>query len=333
MRRSIWHCTLVVIAAVSMTSISTGCRSGGWSMPGSSWVSWGKKKPPTSSIAGTREPIATAFDQRAAVSAEMIRRLLRPPPRRWPAIRRRHAGRCTECLRIVGTCCEYAGFRRATAGGTGGLCHRTVQHGGSGDAASTPTQQGFYRPSAPAGGGPAASTADARGGYAPPATPRLRRRDARDRVIRVPPRTVPRPMPAIPHRPAGTMHRSRPPEPRATAPRNTVPPDAGYPAPDATRRLPGRCPHHRLSIHALQRRLSVGRTGSGPSAEYRLAATSATDVPRRPTAPHRIRSPRRPTATASDVRSRLAIRDLWHEPTAGAHYGPAAPTGRSDCHE
>ena len=24
-------------------------------MPGSSWVSWGKKKPPTSSIAGTRE--------------------------------------------------------------------------------------------------------------------------------------------------------------------------------------------------------------------------------------------------------------------------------------
>ena len=55
MRNSKWCCTLVVMAALSVALFSTGCRSGGWGMPGSSWVSWGKKKPPTSSIAGTRE--------------------------------------------------------------------------------------------------------------------------------------------------------------------------------------------------------------------------------------------------------------------------------------
>ncbi len=52
MRKSV---CLIVIAALSVASSTTGCKSGaGWTMPGSSLVGLGKKKPSTSSIAGTR---------------------------------------------------------------------------------------------------------------------------------------------------------------------------------------------------------------------------------------------------------------------------------------
>ncbi len=53
MRKSV--CPIVMIAALCLASFTSGCKSGaGWSMPGSSLVGWGKKKPSTSSIAGTR---------------------------------------------------------------------------------------------------------------------------------------------------------------------------------------------------------------------------------------------------------------------------------------
>lgn len=56
MHKSIGHCLLIAVVAIVFSSVGSGCKSGGWSMPGASWASWGKKKPPTSSIAGTREP-------------------------------------------------------------------------------------------------------------------------------------------------------------------------------------------------------------------------------------------------------------------------------------
>ena len=182
------------------------------------------------------------------------------------------------------------------------------------------SQQGFYRPSPPAGGGPAASTADARGRLCSGHDAPLRRRDAERPVIRVPPRTAPRPMPAIRHRPAGTMHRSRHPA-RTSAPRNTVPPDAAvYQAPALDGWLPGRCPRHRLSVHSLQRRLSCCRHGCRSVREHRWRLRFATECPadlwRRTVSGRPVDLRRRVT----DVWSRLAIRDLWHEhPAAGAH--------------
>ncbi len=165
MRNSNWCCTLVVMATLSVALFSTGCRSGGWGMPGSSWVSWGKKKPPTSSIAGTREvpkppsvsvPPYPASD---ASSTSSIAGMNNGNPSST-------AGR--------GIANPYATENTATGGygvqqTTGTEGYATGPYAtGRGTAATASTQQGFYSPTYGATGGPAASTADARAGASYP---------------------------------------------------------------------------------------------------------------------------------------------------------------------
>ena len=168
MRRSIWHCTLIVLTAVSLTSISTGCRSGGWGMPSPSWVSWGKKKPPTSSIAGTHEPTqppsisVPPYPPSDSSSSSASSTAMASQPSSTRGVTPSAYGSTAPAAYTP----ESAGPPLAGPTGYPTGPYNTA----SGDAASVPAQQGFYRPSAPPDGGPAASTADARGGYTPPAT-------------------------------------------------------------------------------------------------------------------------------------------------------------------
>jgi hypothetical protein len=56
MHNSVTRFLIAFIAALSVVSATTGCRTTGWGMPRLSWPSWatwGKDKPPASSIAGT----------------------------------------------------------------------------------------------------------------------------------------------------------------------------------------------------------------------------------------------------------------------------------------
>ncbi len=155
-----------------MASLSAGCRSGGWNMPGSSWLSWNKKKPPVSSIAGTRDPI-----QPPSVSV---------PP--YPASESPSGSPATSALASAATStstnndpasAQAAGMPaggRSDYGvqpvaGTTGYATGPYSTGNAGALPPAPeTQQGFYATSPPPAG-PVASTADARGGYSPAMSP------------------------------------------------------------------------------------------------------------------------------------------------------------------
>jgi hypothetical protein len=170
MRNSLRHCALVVIAAVGVASISTGCRSGGWSMPGSSWVSWGKKKPPASSIAGTREPMqppsisVPPYPPDDSSSSSATATAMASYPSTSPQ------GTAPSGYGPMAPGSSGMDSAVPTAAGTTGYATGPYGTGGRGSA-MTQTQQGFYRTSTPDGGGPVASTADARGGYSPAMTP------------------------------------------------------------------------------------------------------------------------------------------------------------------
>jgi len=166
MRTPLRHGALIVIVAVGVMSLSTGCRSGGWKMPGSNWVSWGKKKPPTSSIAGTHE-----MTQPPSVAVPPY-----PPDDSVPS--------SSASLAAAGArqAEQPSIYQPSTAMPTGvdnavqpaaatGFPTGPYGTGGAGSIA-TQTQQGFYRTATPDNAGPIASTADARGAYgavSPPA--------------------------------------------------------------------------------------------------------------------------------------------------------------------
>ena len=163
MRNSSWRCTFSVIVTTIVAMISTGCKSGGWGMASPSWMSLGKKKPPTSSIAGTREPL-----QPPSISVP-------PYPASEPA---REAAMASATPRhpssdaswaAAGSSMDRSGSPELT--GYGHVPGQTANAGGyatgpySTGGAAAPTQQGFYSPTHTPG--PAALTADVRGVYQP----------------------------------------------------------------------------------------------------------------------------------------------------------------------
>ena len=315
MRRSIWHCTLVVLTAVSLTSISTGCRSGGWGMPSSSWVSWGKKKPPTSSIAGTREPTQPPSisvppyppsdpSSSSASSTAMAS---------YPSSSRGSAPSAYGSPAPAANMPDSAG--QPLAGPTG---YATGPYNtASGDAASTPAQQGFYRPSAPLGGGPAASTADARGSYTPPATAPY--------GAEPPANGYPSPASygaaAYAGNPAPTGGNYAPvttPNPSYGAPEFGAA-DAGYPAPDSTGGYPAAAPTTAYPSTPYSGGYPSAGSGAGPSADtaggYGPPPASPADLWRATVSGRPVKLRRLTTG----LWSRHAIRSVWREPTGGAH--------------
>lgn len=158
MRKSIGHCLLVAVAAMALSTVGTGCKTGGWSMPGASWVSWGKKKPPTSSIAGTREPT-------------------KPPSISVPPYPPGDSSSTSSAAALA----SYPSNTRngAAASSATGLPNTSPPTASPSDIAvgpystssasrsAPPADQGFYYPESNKAGAPQMATADARNGYAP----------------------------------------------------------------------------------------------------------------------------------------------------------------------
>jgi hypothetical protein len=154
---------LVFAAAVSVASVNTGCRSGGWNMPGLSGLSWSKKRPPVSSIAGTREPTqppsisVPPYPPEDSSSSSASATALASYP---------GASSDIGTTAGAGPNVTYPGGPDAAPASAAGPGFATGPYSTNGSAtAMNQTQQGFYRTSTPQGGSPAASTADARNGY------------------------------------------------------------------------------------------------------------------------------------------------------------------------
>ncbi len=174
MRRSTWRCWLLAFGTLTLTSLGVGCRSAGWNMPGSSWLSWNKKKPPVSSIAGTHDPIRPP-----SVSV---------PP--YPASESSHGSPATTALASAATGSSAAadvGYGQGVgpgnagtqpAAGTADIAVGPYRTGSASAAPSAPNvNQGFYAqglsPSDPASsingaGGAFATTTGSMFGAAPP---------------------------------------------------------------------------------------------------------------------------------------------------------------------
>ncbi len=131
-------------------------------MPGSSWLSWNKKKPSRSSIAGTRDPI-----QPPSIGIPPY------PPENGPSSSAGSIATSTYPSTSRGdTPSAYQPPPAGTAGLDGGIQTASAAAGfptgpygtGGVSPAASQTQQGFYRSSAP-DSGPIAATADARNSY------------------------------------------------------------------------------------------------------------------------------------------------------------------------
>ena len=141
MRKSV---CLIVIAALSVASSTTGCKSGaGWTMPGSSLVGLGKKKPSTSSIAGTR-----STPQPPSVNVP-------PYPAGTSTTGDSYANRSAP-----GASYGASGYSSSTAP-VKEMYTGPYSTSGSNPTASNNTQNGFYSASTPSA--PPAYSADARG--------------------------------------------------------------------------------------------------------------------------------------------------------------------------
>lgn len=159
MRKSIGHYLLIAAVAIAFSSVGSGCKSGGWSMPGASWASWGKKKPPTSSIAGTREPT-----QPPSITVP-------PYP---PEDASSESSTALASYPSTGTGGSKTGSMAPTAGDTANTGTQPTGYAvGPYPTSSTPTsaaqqtQQGFYQNNT----APETATADARSGYGAPFQP------------------------------------------------------------------------------------------------------------------------------------------------------------------
>jgi hypothetical protein len=138
---------LIVIAALSVASSTAGCKSGaGWTMPGSSLVGWGKKKPSTSSIAGTR-----STPQPPSVNVP-------PYPAGTSSTGDSYANRSAP-----GASYGASGYSNSAAPAND-MYTGPYSMSGSNPTASSNTQNGFYSTSTPSG--PSAYSADARGSSA-----------------------------------------------------------------------------------------------------------------------------------------------------------------------
>ena len=321
MRNSLRHCALVVIAAVGVTSFSTGCRSGGWNMPGSSWVSWGKKKPPTSSIAGTREPTQPPSvgvppyppddsSSSSATSTAMASYPSTSPPGDKPS-----------AYGLVPARIERHQWRSAERRGHQRVRHRTVWHGRQG-LARPQTQQGFYRTSPPDSGGPIASTATRGEGIPRRMTPSYSSGESPPRVIQLPqqrcdPECRTCALPRGNQSPVTT-----PVTGYATPEYGTA--DSGYPAPVANGgiRLPDsanpNCRRQQLSGRELGPGCSGSANGAYPAtrrpSHLRCRAISgrALKVPRR----------------VISLRRRVVLRYVWDGGAAASSYGTGATMER-----
>ncbi len=170
MQNSIVRHTIVLIAALSVALVNTGCKSTGWNMPGSSWASWGKKKPPTSSIAGTRTtpqpPSVTVPPYPSTVAATSQN----GPLNRTASNTGPRASQPATSPAAYGPTPRYPAQQTASSGGYFTGPYNT------GQASTAGTQHGFYSPTMSKPAGPAAYTADSRNRTTPlpagSATPR-----------------------------------------------------------------------------------------------------------------------------------------------------------------
>ena len=164
MRNRTWRNSLV-IAALCAAFVCTGCKSGGWGMPKSSWVSWGKQKPEASSIAGTRaepEPPSISYPPYQANESSQPTSVASAASTSSSSTTPSSTGYVSE----TGAASGYASQQPAGSPGYATGPYST----GSGAAARTAAQNNFYSPSYPNEQGPAASTADARSGSYPSQT-------------------------------------------------------------------------------------------------------------------------------------------------------------------
>lgn len=169
MRNSLWRTTLVMVVVFSMCAVTLpGCStSSGFKMPSSDWLSWGKKKPETNSLASKSTGLPAPPSSSAA-------------PNTVPS----YAGGAAGTSGYAG-----APYRSPTTGGTaagtasygtqpgGANYYSNASYGATSGAGSanqaygqTGASQGFYSPdyrgaSAPAGGTGAYARQSAPGGY------------------------------------------------------------------------------------------------------------------------------------------------------------------------
>ena len=300
MRTSLRHGALVVIAVVSVASFSTGCRSGGWKMPGSSWVSWGKK-PPASSIAGTHDPIQPPSigippypaDDSSSSSAGSTAMASYPSTSPTSPLDKPSAYGPSSP-----TPSGFDGGVQTAAATTG---YDTGPYGTGGASSVAPqTQQGFYRTSTPDNGGPIASTADARGAY-PPATSPSYGPAAPNTGYPAPPTSGGAPYGADVVPPTGNY------APVTTPVTGYGAPDAGYPAPVAGSGYPdtNSAPVAPLGNNSAYPASSPATYGGVP---YAAGPSGYTNTP--------------PTYGA-----RVVIRSVWDKRHRASPYGTSANYG------
>lgn len=150
MRNHHWRRTLVTLSIMLLAVVATGCKSGGWGMSSPSWMSWNKKKPPTSSIAGTRDPI-----QPPSITVP-------PYPASGTTGQSALASNASSSPASgTGVAPTAYDFSAKSAPSSPGYATGPYSTGGG----AMPTQQGFYSTSQDSG--PSAYTADSRGGSYP----------------------------------------------------------------------------------------------------------------------------------------------------------------------
>ncbi len=126
-------------------------------MPGSSWVSLGKKKPPASSIAGTHEapePPSITYPPYSSGESKTPSAVA-STPNGYPS------------SNATSTAATPSSYAVKQADNTSGY---SVGPYGTGGSSTGATQDNFYKPSYPPAGGPVASTADARANAYPRST-------------------------------------------------------------------------------------------------------------------------------------------------------------------
>lgn len=167
MRKPVWRCARLVVGIVTLACLSAGCRSGGWNMPSANWLSWNKKKPPASSIAGTRDPIpppsvsVPPYSPAGSSGSSALATTTETPA----------VG--SDPTSVASAASPLGGRTEASASpaaDTSGYAVGPYSLGSAGSPATpADTDRGFYAPAA-AAAGPVASTADARSGYSPTAS-------------------------------------------------------------------------------------------------------------------------------------------------------------------
>ncbi len=158
MQISIRRHGLVALLALSVATCSLGCKSTGWHMPSPNWMSWSKKKPTTSAIAGTRsmpQPPSISVPPYASSN----------PSTGTPSAYGQTAANST-LRNPSGTNASYGpnGYGQNQLAGTSRPAANSGYYTGPYNTGGAGTQRGFYSPTLSQPSGAATYTADTRNG-------------------------------------------------------------------------------------------------------------------------------------------------------------------------